>query len=171
MAAKVLLILGSGFMAGEFHHWFGVAPVLAGILCAAFFLKPRELFLVGVGGILFRDLLVGMDGVTPFRILGIIGVVGAVAALRVQPNVKSLLTGLLAASPIFHLALAVGDWATGTCTIWPKTAQGLRDAVVTSLPYFQRSFVGDLIFTSLFLGLYLGAAYTLGGWRPLRVRS
>ena len=161
MIATAMLTLACGIIAGQFHHQLGVAPILGAILCAACFLRPRDLFTVGIGGMLIRDLLMGFSLFTAVRVAGMALVVLAVVLLKVRPTVRSLLTGLLVSSPIFHLALAVGDWATGTCGIWPKTAQGLTSAIVSTLPYFQRSFVGDLLFTSLFLGVYSLAAY---GW-------
>ncbi len=155
MIATGMLMLACGIIAGQFHHQFGVAPILGATLCAACFLRPRDLAIVGLGGMLLRDLLMGTSLFTGVRLAGIGLVVLAVVALKVRPTVRSLLIGLLVSSPIFHLALAVGDWATGTCGVWPKTPQGLAGAIVASIPYFQRSFIGDVLFTGLFLGAYV----------------
>ncbi|MBI3323107.1 MAG: hypothetical protein HYZ95_01425 [Candidatus Omnitrophica bacterium] len=168
MIATGMLTLVCGVIAGQFHHALGVAPILGAILCAACFLRPRDLFIVGLGGILIRDAVMGLSPFTAVRLAGIALVVTAVVALRVRPTLRSLLIGLLVSSPIFHLALAAGDWATGTCGIWPRSPQGLQQAVVSALPYFQRSFVGDVLFASLFLGAYTLAAYTVLGWRTSR---
>jgi len=163
MIVTAMLTLACGIIAGQFHHQLGVAPILGAILCAACFLRPRDLFVVGLGGMLLRDLLMGFSLFTGVRLIGIGLVVLAVVLLKVRPVLRSLLVGLLVSSPIFHLALAVGDWATGTCGIWPKTPQGLTSAIVSTFPYFQRSFVGDLLFTSLFLAAYSLAAYAASG--------
>ena len=154
MIATALLTLACGIIAGQFHHTFGVAPILGAILCAAFFLRPRELFVVGLGGMLVRDLLMGLSPFTLVRLGGIGLVVAAIVALKVRPNLRSLLTGLLISSPIFHLVLAVGNWATGTCGGWARTPGGLVQSIVSSLPYFQRSLVVDFLFTALFLTAY-----------------
>lgn len=161
LLATVLLTVACGILAGQFHHLFGVAPVLGAILCATCFLKPRDLFVVGIGGMLLRDLLLGFGLFTVVRVAGIALAVGVVVLLRVRPNLRSLLSGLVLSSALFHLALAVGDWATGTCVVWPKTPQGLASSMVTALPYFQRALVGDLLFSSLFLSVYGLAAYGL----------
>lgn len=163
MMATLLLTVTCGLIAGAFHHQLGVAPVLGAILCAACFLKPRELFWVGLGGILVRDLLIGLSTFTLVRLLGMSLVVMALLALKVRPTFRSLLLGLLVSSPIFHLVLAVGDWATGTCAVLPKTPQGLLASIAGAVPYFQRSFIGDTLFASFFLGAYVLAAYTLVG--------
>ncbi len=166
MAATILLVAACGLLAGQFHHLFGVAPILGAILCAACFLRPRDLFLIGWGGILIRDLLVAVDIFTGVRLVAITLVVLTVVAVKVRPTFRSLATGLLISSPIFHLVLATGDWLTGYCSVFPKTPHGFAATVVTAMPYFQRSFVGDMAFTSLFLSLYALAAYGLLGLRP-----
>lgn len=163
-----ILVVVCGLIAAQFHHALGVAPILGAILCAACFLKPRELWIVGLGGMLLRDLLLGFSSFTLVRLAGMAGVVAAIVALRVRPNLRSLAAGLLVSSPLFHLALAVGDWATGTCGIWPRNAQGLAAAVGSAWPYFQGSFVGDLLFGSLFLTLYTLAAYA---WMAVKPRA
>lgn len=168
MMATGILVLACGLTAAQFHHALGVAPILGAILCAACFLRPRELWIVGLGGMLVRDLLLGLSAFTLVRLAGMGLVVAAVLALRVRPNLRSLVTGLLISSPVFHLALSVGDWATGTCGIWPKTARGLTAAITGAWPYFQSSFIGDLLFSSLFLSLYTLAAYA---WVGVRSRT
>lgn len=168
MIATGLLTLACGIIAGQFHHTFGVAPILGAILCAAFFLRPRELFMVGLGGILVRDLLVGFSLFTGVRLIGIALVVTAIVLLKVRPNLRSILAGLLVSSPIFHLALAVGNWATGTCGDFARTPGGLVQSIVSSIPYFQRSFAGDVLFASLFLGAYTLAATSWSWSRSIR---
>ena len=169
MIATGALTLVCGLIAAQFHHILGVAPILGAILCAACFLRPKELWVVGLGGVVIRDLLLGFSAFTLVRLVGMGLVVVAILALKVRPNFRSLMTGLLLSSPIFHLALAVGDWATGTCGIWPRTTQGLAGAVAGAFPYFQRSFIGDVLFASLFLALYSVAGILLIGWREQAV--
>ena len=154
MMATTLLMLVCGVVAGRFSHVFGVAPILGALLCAACFLPPRQLFFVALGGILVRDLIVGLGPLTLVRLVGITLVAGILLILKVRPSPRPLLTGLLISSPIFHLTLAAGDWWTGTCAVLPKTPQGFLSSIVGSLPYFQRSFVGDMLFTSLFFAAY-----------------
>lgn len=165
MTATALLTVACGLIAGGFHHQLGVAPILGAVLCAACFLRPRELVVVGLGGILVRDAFLGLSSFTLFRLAGMGAVIGMILALKIRPTFKSLLTGLLLSSPIFHLALAVGDWATGTCAILPKTPQGLMQSIAGAVPYFQRSFIGDILFTSLFLSAYVLFAYAMLGMK------
>lgn len=159
MLATWLLTIGCGILAGQFHHTFGVAPVLAAILCASLFLRSRDLWFVGLGGMLLRDWIMGFSIFTLVRLAAIAGVVVAIQWVRVRPTLKSLLTGLLVSSPLFHLTLAVGNWATNACGVWPKNPSGLWSSVASSGGYFQRSFVGDVLFSSGFLALYALVGY------------
>ncbi|PIQ81686.1 MAG: hypothetical protein COV76_07210 [Candidatus Omnitrophica bacterium CG11_big_fil_rev_8_21_14_0_20_64_10] len=162
-----MLTAACGLLAGRFHHTVGIAPVLGVILCAACFLKPRQLFWIGWGGMLLRDGLVGFSPFTLVRLLAITAVVAAVVRLRLRPTFRSLAVGLLLVSPVYHGLLTVGDWWTGTCVVLPRTAEGLARAFATALPYLGRAFVGDLLFTSVFLALCTMAAYAAAGRRPL----
>ena len=167
MLATWLLTFGCGILASQFHHQVGIAPVLAAILCAALFLRSRDLWLVGLGGMLLRDVLLGFSPFTLVRLAAISVVILAIQRLQIRPTLRSLLTGLLVSSPLFHGVLAVGNWANNACGVWPKTAQGLWSSIATSWPYFQQSLVGDVLFTSFFLSVYSLATYGLAHRRSL----
>ena len=164
MMVTGLLTLACGLIAGLFSHPLGVAPILGALLCGACFLPARRLWIVGLGGMLIRDLWTGLIPFTLVRLAGMALVIGVVQLLQVRPTLRSLLTGLIVTSPVFHLALAVGDWATGTCGIWPRTPSGLWASIVGTIPYFQRSLVTDVAFTALFLCFY-AAAGRAAGWQ------
>ena len=151
----------AGVMAGQFQHVVGAAPILAALLCASCFLRRRDVALIGLVGMLAHDLLVGVSWFTLVRLVGVLSVIGIIAALRVRPSVKSLLVGLGISAPAYHVILAIGDWITHTCSQEPWTSVGLVNTLASSLPYFQRSFLGDVVFTSAFLGLYALAGYAL----------
>ncbi len=159
MTIGLALALSAGFLAGQFQHVVGAAPILAALLCASCFLRRRDVAFIGLVGMLAQDLLVGVSWFTLVRLIGILSVIGIVVALRVRPSMKSLLVGLGVSAPAYHLILAVGDWITHTCSKEPWTPAGLVSTLASSLPYFQRSFLGDLVFTSAFLGLYTLAGY------------
>lgn len=168
MAATAMLTAACGLIAAQFHHQLGIAPILGAILCAACFLRPKDLFIVGIGGMLIRDLLLGFSMFTAVRVAGIALVVAALVMLKVRPSWRSLLAGLLIAAPLYHLSLAAGNWATGTCGDFAMNAQGFVSAIGSSLPYMQRSFAGDLLFTALFLGAYSLAAQSWSWSKSIR---
>ena len=156
---SVVLAVACGLLAGGFRHEVGMAPVLAGLLCASCFLRRRDVAIVGLGATVVRDVLSGVSVFTLVRLLGMLAVIGIIWALRARPSFKSLLLGLGLSSPAYHLVLATGDWVTHTCSKLPLTPQGFYTSIATSIPYFQRSLVNDLLLTSAFLSFYTLAGY------------
>jgi hypothetical protein len=138
--------------------------MLAGILFAACFLRRRDAAVVALGAMLLRDAISGFSLFTMVRLAAMLGVVGVITALRLRPTLPSLGMGLLLSSPAYHLILSTGDWVTQTCTKTPLTMQGLAETLAGTAPYAQRAFVGDVLLTSLLVGLYTLAGY-LGSLR------
>lgn len=159
MIVGLALALSAGLIAGPFHHTVGAAPILAALLCASCFLRRRDVAVVGLGSMLVHDLLVGVSAFTLVRMVGIAAVIGIVWLARVGPTLKSLLIGLMAASPVYHLVLSTGDWALQFCSKAPLTPQGFWATLTSNLPYVQRSLVSEVLFTSAFLSLYALAGY------------
>ena len=164
MGLSLALLAVAGILAGQFQHTVGVAPILAALICAACFLRRRDLLIVGVGAVLIGDLLGVLSWFTLVRVVGILGVIGVIWAIRVRPSLKSLLVALVIVSPVYHLMLAVGDWTLQYCVQAPYTPEGLAASIGMNLPYFQRAFVGELLLTSAFLLVYTLAGY-LVSWR------
>lgn len=171
MTVTWVLAVTAGVMAGQFQHIVGAAPILAALLYASCFLRGRDVAIIGLVGMLARDLLVGVSWFTLVRLVGVLSIIGIITALRVRPSMKSLLVGLGISAPAYHLILALGDWITHTCSQEPWTLSGLVNTLASSLPYFQRSFLVDLVFTSAFLGLYALAGYLVALRWPALIPS
>ena len=159
MVIRLVLALLCGILAWQLQHVVGLAPILAGVLCASCFLRRRDVAVVGIGAMLVRDLLVGLSGFTLVRLVGIAAVIAIVWAVRVRATLRSLLVGLGASSPVYHLILSTGDWLTQTCTKAPLTPHGFWATLMSNLPYYQRSLISEILFTSAFLSLYALAGY------------
>jgi hypothetical protein len=159
MGVAIGLGIVAGVLASRLTHVVGTSPILGALLCAACFLRRRDLVIIGIVAMLTRDVLTGISWFTLVRLVSVLSVIGLIAALRVGPSVPLLMMGLAASAPVYHLVLAVGDWITRTCSQEPWTPAGLAATVAGSLPYFQRAFLGDLVFTSAFLGVYTLAGY------------
>lgn len=149
----------AGMLASQLEHVVGTAPILGALLCAACFLRKRDLLIIGVVAMLTRDVVTGLSWFTLVRLASVLSVIGVIAALHVRPSVKSLLLGLGISAPVYHLTLAIGDWITHTCSKEPWTTTGLANTLAGSLPYVQRSMLGELMCTGAFLGLYALAGY------------
>ena len=166
MGSVLALTVMAGLMAASFNHVLGMAPILAALLCAACFLRPRDLLPIGLGAMLIHDLTVGLSVFTLVRLVAVLVVVGAIRALRVRPAAGSLLLGLAVIIPLYHLVLTTGDWITHFCTQEPHTMQGFMATLHSNLPYIQRSCVNDVVLTAVFLGAYTLSGSALRAWRP-----
>lgn len=165
LMASVLAVI-AGIVAGQFHHLVGAAPIVAAILCAGSFLRRHQMLIVGLGAILLRDLLVGFHWFTFVRVMAVLGVVGVAWLIRVGPNLRSLIMGLVLASGVYHIILASGDWALQVCSTFPRTPEGWVANLWSTLPYIHRTLVSDLAFSSIFLALYAFAGYLVSLWWP-----
>lgn len=72
MGMSVILAVVCGMLAGQLRHAVGMAPMLAGLLCASCFLRRRDVAVVGIGALLVRDLIAGVSWFTLVRLLGIL---------------------------------------------------------------------------------------------------
>lgn len=161
----------AGALASRLNHVAGTAPILGALLCAACFLRARDVAVIGVVAMLVHDAVTGVSWFTLVRLVSILSVVGMIAALRVRPSMKSLLLGLAGAAPVYHLTLALGDWVTHTCSNEPWNPIGLVNTLASILPYVQRSMLGELLFTGAFLGLYTVAGYAVTRRWPALIPS
>lgn len=171
MVIAIVLTLLGGIIAGVFHQTFGVAPILGALLCAACFLKPRSLFLAALAAMLIRDLALGFSLFTLVRLVAISAVAGILIVIKVRPNFRSLLTGLLLSSVVFHLVLSVGDWATQCCSQADRTPSGLMQSLMATASYWPRAMASDLLMTAVFWAIYAAVVYGLDRTRWKTARS
>jgi hypothetical protein len=59
----------------------------------------------------------------------------------------------VASSVIFFLLTNFGVWMTSA--IYAKSAEGLMQAYVAGIPFFQNSLLGNLIYTAVIFGGYV----------------
>ena len=164
MIMSLGLAFVSGILAGLMSHVVGVAPILAGIVCASCFLRGRETLLVGVVALLVRDLMVVVSAFTLVRLVGVLSIAGILLAIRTRQPLVKLLVGLGIASPVYHLILTTGDWLLHVCSNTPLTTQGFVATLMSNAPYFQRALPAEAVFIGVFLGVY-ALAGTLLKWR------
>jgi len=166
MAVSIVLAVIVGGMAGQLRHAVGAAPILAALLWAACFLRKRDVALIGIGAMLIHDAIAGVSVFTIVRVVAMLGVIGVIWAIRVRPTWLSLLSGLVLVAPTYHLVLATGDWVTQFCTQAPHTLPGLAATLMSAFPYFQRSFVSEVLYSAAFLGIYALSGSAIRLWWP-----
>lgn len=83
-----------------------------------------------------------------FSILALVAIVGLGAILLKKLNVAKVMIGSISASLIFFLVSNFGVWMQGL--LYPKTLSGLASCYTMALPFYQATFISDLVFTSVF---------------------
>lgn len=72
--------------------------------------------------------------------------------LRSKATLPRVLMGALSSSMLFFIITNFGFWTTGM--MYPLNTSGLIACFTAALPFYQSTLLGDLIYTSLFFGLY-----------------
>ena len=129
------------------------SPVAAmALFGGAFFADKRMAFIVPFLALLLSDLVIGLHNTMLFVYAGF--ALTVLLGMKLQNNVK---TGYVAASAVgasvlFFLLTNFGVWATAG--IYPVSMNGLMQAYVAGIPFFQNSLLGDMVFTAVIFGGY-----------------
>ena len=67
-------------------------------------------------------------------------------------NTVRVAAGAVGASVLFFVVTNFGVWLTSA--LYPMTLDGLAQAYVAAIPFFQNSLLGNLVFTALLFGGY-----------------
>ncbi|MGB5585021.1 MAG: DUF6580 family putative transport protein, partial [Gammaproteobacteria bacterium] len=70
--------------------------------------------------------------------------------IRKQINTGRIAIAAVAASVLFFLLTNFGVWVTSG--LYPMTVDGLMQAYIAAIPFFQNSLLGNLVFTALLFG-------------------
>jgi len=83
-----------------------------------------------------------------FSILALVAIVGLGAILLKKLNIAKVMIGSVSASLIFFLVSNFGVWMQGL--LYPKTLSGLAACYTMAIPFYQATFLSDLVFTGIF---------------------
>lgn len=165
------IAIAIGLVAALLGHTVGVTPLVSGFLIAACFASRMQWGIIAFGASLVRDVVAGISPFTLVRLVGILVVLALLWRRPIRPRFSSLALSLAIASPAYHLALAVGDWITQICTQYPRSVDGLLASITASLPYFYRSFMGELLVIGVFAAGYALVGSSLLGRRQTTLSS
>lgn len=87
-----------------------------------------------------------------YTTLAIVAIVAFATQLFKKVSVLKILLGSVSASLIFFIISNFGVWAQGL--LYPMTFNGLIECYTLALPFYKATFYSDLIFTTIFFGMY-----------------
>jgi hypothetical protein len=149
-------------------HPPNVSPIAAmALFGGATFSDRRAAFLLPFLALFVGDLFIGLHVTMPYVYFAFGLTVLAGFALRGRSRPTHIALAVLGSSLVFFLLTNFGVWMTSA--MYPKTAQGLLQAYVEGIPFFQNTLLGNAAFSLLLFGAYEVLQKNLGWMRASSV--
>ena len=157
MRTKLLTVTGIIFALALFRllpHWPNVSPVAAmALFGGAFFVDKRVALIVPFVALFVSDLILGLHNTMIFVYAGFAFTVAIGFLLKDRVTLTNTAFAAVASSVVFFLLTNFGVWMTSA--IYVKSAEGLMQAYVAGIPFFQNSLLGNLVYTAVIFGGYV----------------
>ena len=154
MKTRLLVLCGMIGMAALSRllpHTPNFAPITAiALFGGAHFSDKRKAFLVPIAALFLGDLVLGFYRVMPVVYLTFAAIVGIGLWVGRQRSLSRVAGGALTSSVLFFAVTNLAVWAFDG--IYPRTAAGLVACYTAAIPFFQTTFVGDLLWTTVLFG-------------------
>ena len=118
----------------------------------AYFSDRRVAFIVPFLALLLSDVLIGLHDTMVYVYAGFALTVVIGVWIGQKLNISRIAIAVLVASGLFFVITNFGAWVTSG--LYPMTAEGLLQAYIAAIPFFQNSLLGNLVFTALLFGGY-----------------
>lgn len=129
-------------------HPPNVSPVAAmALFGGAYFSDKRVAFLVPFLALLLSDIMLGLHDTMAYVYAGFALTVAIGFWLRNNINIGRIAFAVVGSSVLFFIVTNFGAWVTSG--LYPMTAEGLMQAYIAAIPFFQNSLLGNLVFTAL----------------------
>jgi len=134
-------------------HWPNVSPVAAmALFGGAYFADKRLAFIVPFVALFLSDLVLGLHNSMIFVYAGFALTVAIGFMLKNKITFTNTSFAVVASSVLFFLLTNFGAWMTSA--LYAKTAEGLMQAFIAGIPFFQNSLMGNLVYAAVIFGGY-----------------
>jgi len=134
-------------------HWPNVSPVAAmALFGGAYFADKRMAFIVPFVALFLSDLILGLHNSMIFVYAGFGLTVGIGFLLHKKVTLTNTVFAVVASSVLFFLLTNFGAWLTSA--LYVKSAEGLMQAYVAGIPFFQNSLLGNMVYAAVIFGGY-----------------
>jgi hypothetical protein len=116
----------------------------------AYFSDRRVAFLVPFLALLLSDFILGLHDTMVYVYTGFALTVVIGFWIRKNMNVARIAIAVVSSSVLFFIISNFGAWFTSG--LYPMTVEGLMQAYVAAIPFFQNSLLGNIVFTALLFG-------------------
>lgn len=134
-------------------HWPNVSPVAAmALFGGAYFADKRLALIVPFVALFLSDLILGLHNTMIFVYAGFALTVFIGFLIQSKRTTTNITFAVVASSVLFFLLTNFGAWMTSG--LYVKSVEGLMQAYVAGIPFFQNSLVGNLAYTAVIFGGY-----------------
>jgi uncharacterized membrane protein len=116
----------------------------------AYFSDRRVAFLVPFLALLLSDIFLGLHDTMVYVYAGFALTVVIGFWIRKNMNIGRIALAVVGSSVLFFIISNFGAWFTSG--LYPMTIDGLMQAYVAAIPFFQNSLLGNVVFTALLFG-------------------
>lgn len=136
-------------------HPPNVSPIAAmALFGGACFSDKRVAFLIPFLALLLSDFILGLHDTMIYVYAGFALTVVIGFWIRKNMNFGRIAVAVVGSSVLFFIISNLGAWFTSG--LYPMTIEGLMQAYVAAIPFFQHSLLGNIVFTAtLFSGFAL----------------
>ena len=156
MRAKLFTISAIIFALAIFRlmpHLPNVSPVAAmALFGGAYFADKRMAFIVPFLALFLSDLVLGLHNSMIFVYAGFALTVAIGFLLKNRVTITNTAFATVISSLLFFLLTNLGAWMTSG--LYARSAEGLMQAYVAGIPFFQNSLLGNLLFVAVIFGGY-----------------
>ncbi len=136
-------------------HPPNVSPVAAmALFGGAYFADKRVAFLVPFMALLLSDLIIGLHDTMIYVYGGFALTVAIGFWLKNNMNLTRFASSVVGSSVVFYLVTNFGAWLSHG-NLYPQTFEGLIQAYVAGIPFFQNALLGNIVFTALLFGGFI----------------
>jgi len=136
-------------------HLPNFAPLTALAVFSGAVLPRKFAIVTPLLAAIVSDLLIGTYGSVMFVVWGCYAAIAlAVQRYGAQPSFTRGVACIVASSVGFFLATNLAVWAFGS--MYTHTWAGLQQCYTLALPFFRNSLLGDLAYSAVLFGLYVG---------------
>jgi uncharacterized membrane protein len=116
----------------------------------AYFSDRRVAFLVPFLALLLSDIFLGLHDTMVYVYAGFALTVVIGFWIRKNMNIGRIALAVVGSSVLFFIISNFGAWFTSG--LYPMTIDGLMQAYVAAIPFFQNSLLGNVVFAALLFG-------------------
>ena len=156
MKIRVITITAIIFSLALFRllpHLPNVSPIAAmALFGGAYFADKRIAFIVPFVALFVSDLILGLHNSMIFVYAGFALTVAIGLLLKNRVSITNTAFAVVLSSALFFLITNFGAWMTSG--IYAKSAEGLMQAYVAGIPFFQNSLFGNMVYAAVIFGAY-----------------